>query len=107
MSSNLDISNACVMLFGYGVGDHLAYILDIPMESLVGVNPAKIVRPASWRLNSCLLGCNKAYINNLQSNITRHCLLKCLFDAHTGCYLSEERAKRKSYMCHAKKNLER
>jgi hypothetical protein len=29
ISSNLDISNACVMPFGYGIGDHRAFILDI------------------------------------------------------------------------------
>ncbi len=35
-SSDLDISNACVMPFGYRVGDHRAFILDIPLVSLVG-----------------------------------------------------------------------
>ncbi len=29
VSSNIDISNACGMSFGYGVGDHRAFILDI------------------------------------------------------------------------------
>jgi hypothetical protein len=47
VSSNIDISNSCVMPFGYGVGDHRAFILNIPFESLVGINPMKIVRPAS------------------------------------------------------------
>jgi hypothetical protein len=111
VSSNLDISNACVMPFGYGVGDHRAFILDIPIEFHLGVNPVKIVWPASWRLNSCLPGCNKAYIANLESNITWQFLLKQLFSVHTGYYLVEERAKRvirideegKSYMRHAKK----
>jgi hypothetical protein len=52
VSKDLDISNACVMPFRFGVGDHCAFILDIPLESLVGVNPVKIVRPVSHRLNS-------------------------------------------------------
>ncbi len=76
VSSNLDISNACVMPFEYGVGDHRVFILDISIEAFVGINPVKIVWPASWRLNSCLPGCNKAYIANLELNITRHHLLK-------------------------------
>ena len=38
-SDDIDISNACVMLFRYGVGDHQAFVLDIPIESLVGVSP--------------------------------------------------------------------
>jgi hypothetical protein len=46
VSNDLNISNACVMPFGYGIGDHRAFILDIPIESLVGENPVKIVRPA-------------------------------------------------------------
>ncbi len=54
VSSELEISNACIMPFGFGVGDHRAFILDIPLESLVGVNPVKIVRPVSRRLNSRL-----------------------------------------------------
>ena len=43
VSSNLDISNACVMPFGYGAGNHCAFILDILIKSLVGINPVKIV----------------------------------------------------------------
>ena len=55
-SADLDISNASVMPFGYGVGNHRAFILDIPLESLVGINPVRIVRPASRRLNSRIPG---------------------------------------------------
>ncbi len=43
VSSDLDISNACVMSFGYGVGDHCAFIVDIPLELQVGINRIKIV----------------------------------------------------------------
>jgi hypothetical protein len=46
VSSNLDISNACMMPFGYGIGNHCTFILDIQAESLVGVDPVKIVQPA-------------------------------------------------------------
>jgi hypothetical protein len=86
------MSNACVMPFGYGVGIHRAFILDIPIKSLVGINLVKIVHPASRRLNSKLPGCSKAYIYNLKGNITRHWLLERLHDAHTGRYLAEEKA---------------
>ena len=83
-SADLDISNACVMPFGYGVGNHCAFILDIPLESLVGINPVRIVRPASRRLNSRIPGCGKAYIQSLKSNIIQHCLIERLHEAHTG-----------------------
>jgi hypothetical protein len=75
-SDNLDISNACVMLFGYGVGNHRAFILDIPLQSLVGVNPVQIVRLASQRLTSRLPGCCKAYVRSLEENIIQHRLIE-------------------------------
>jgi hypothetical protein len=43
VSTDLDVSNACVMPFGYGVGDHRAFILNIPLESLIGIHPVRIV----------------------------------------------------------------
>jgi len=99
------------MPFRYGIGDHRAYVLDIPLEELVGENPIKIVRPAGRRLNSKLPGCNKAYVKSLEDNIVAHRLLERLHDAHTGKYSDSERAKKviiideegKAYMRHAEK----
>jgi hypothetical protein len=92
VSGNPNISNACVMPFGFGVGDHRAFVLDIPLESMIGIDPVKIVRPVGRRLNSKLPGCCKAYTDSLESNIARHRLLERLYDAHTGKYSNEERA---------------
>jgi hypothetical protein len=111
VSGDLDISNACVMPFGYGVGNHCAFILDVPLESIIGVNPVKIVRPVGRWLNSRLAGCCKAYIKSLKANITRHCLLERTYNAHTGTCSKEVWAKRiikinkegKAYMRRAKK----
>jgi hypothetical protein len=47
VSSDLDISNVCIIPFRFGVDNHRAFILDIPLELLVGVNPVKIIRPVS------------------------------------------------------------
>jgi hypothetical protein len=110
-SSNLEISNACIMPFGYEVGDHKAFILDITLESLIGENPTKIVRPVSRKLNSRLPQCGEVYIQSFESNIICHCLLECLHDAHTGDYAPGERASRvmkideegKAYMHQAEK----
>jgi hypothetical protein len=115
ISSNIDVSNDCVMPFGYGVGNHHAFFLDIPIESLVGVDPVKIVRPASRQLNSQLPGCSKPYCDSLENNIIRHRLQERLHDAHTGGYLTEETARRviiiddkgKAYMCRAGKTCQK
>ena len=93
VSGDLDISNACVMSFGYGVGDHCAFVLDIPLESVIGINPVKIVQSVGRRLNSRLPGCCKAYIDSLESNITHHRLLEQLHNAHTGTNSNEARAR--------------
>jgi hypothetical protein len=94
ISSDLDISNACMMPFGYGIGNHCTFILDILIKSLVGVDPVKILRPAGRQLNSRLPGCSQLYIDSLEGNITRHRLLKQLFKVHTGNHSDEERARR-------------
>jgi hypothetical protein len=82
-SGNIDISNACIMPFGYGVGDHRAFVLDIPLESLVGVSPVQVVQPASRRLNSRLPGCGRAYITSLENNIIQHHLIERLHEVLT------------------------
>ncbi len=43
ISSDLDISNACMMPFGYRVNDHQAFILNLLLKSLIGIDPVKIV----------------------------------------------------------------
>jgi hypothetical protein len=99
------------MPFGYGIGDHRAFIIDIPIELLVGEDPVKIVRPAGRRLNSKIPGCSNAYIKSFKDNIIKHRLLERLHDAHTGAYSESEQARKvivideegKAYMRHAKK----
>ncbi len=82
------------MPFGYGVGNHRAFILDVPLELLIGLDPVKIVRPVGRRLNSRIAGCCKTYIESLETNITRHRLLERLHNAHTGIYSDKIRAKK-------------
>jgi hypothetical protein len=91
ISSNLNISNACVMPFGYGVGNHQAFILDLLLESLIGIDPVQIGQLVGQRLNSRLPQCSKSYIDSLKANIVKHRLLKWLFDVHTGPYSNKER----------------
>ncbi len=78
VTSNIEVANACVMPFGYGIGDHQMFILDITMESFVGKNPTKAVRPVSCRLNSKMPQCGKAYVQSLEQNIVQHRLLERL-----------------------------
>ncbi len=82
VTSNIEVANACVMPFGYGIGDHQIFVLNITMESLVGKNPTKVVRPASRRLNSKMPQCRKVYVQSLEQNIVQHRLLEQLNKVH-------------------------
>jgi hypothetical protein len=55
------------MPLGLGVGNHQAFITDIPLESLVEEIPVKIVRPAAPKLNSQLPQCGDEYSRSLNS----------------------------------------
>jgi hypothetical protein len=99
------------MPFGYGVGDHRMFVLDITLKSLIGKRPTKIVCPASRRLNSKIPHCINAYNNSLEDNIVRHCLIEKLHEVYMNNLMQQEKMMRvgsidkasKEYMKHAKK----
>ncbi len=111
VTSDIDIANACVMPFGYGIGDHRMFILDVTMESLVGKTPIKVVHPASRRLNSKMPRCGIAYINILEQNIIQHQLLERLNEVHCSRIAHQERTAKmnamnqegRDYMIHTEK----
>jgi hypothetical protein len=81
--SNIDIANACIMQFGYGVGNHCMFVLDVTLESLIGKMPTKIVHSALQTLNSKIPHCSAAYTKALEDNKVRYCLFKKLYAVHT------------------------
>jgi hypothetical protein len=111
VTSDINIANTCVMPFGYGIGDHRMFVLDITMESLVGKTPTKVVRPASRWLNSRVPGCSGAYNKSLEHNIVQHRLLERLNETHRSDADASEKAARinkidsegRDYMRHAEK----
>jgi hypothetical protein len=61
VSSDIDTANVFVMPFGYGVGNHRMFVLDVTLESLIGKTPTIIICPALQRLNSKIPHCSIAY----------------------------------------------
>ena len=55
-TSDIVVTNACVMPAGYGVGDHHLFIINFLTSSLVGASPPLIVRAAARRLNTKIPG---------------------------------------------------
>ena len=52
VTSDVQVTGACVMPAGYGIGDHRLFVVDFLTSSLVGMSPPKIVRAAARRLNN-------------------------------------------------------
>jgi hypothetical protein len=111
VSSDIKLVNACVMPFGYGVGDHRMFMLDITLESLIGKRPTKIVRPTLQRLNSKIPHCAVAYNKSLEENIVQHRLIERLHEMHMSNLGQKKKTKRvcaidragKEFMKHAEK----
>jgi hypothetical protein len=111
VTSNIEVANACVMPFGYGIRDHQMFILNMTMESLIGKNPTKAVRPASCWLNSKMPQCGKAYVQSLKQNIVQHRLLERLNEVHHSNLSHKKKAEKlnainqegQDYMIHAEK----
>jgi hypothetical protein len=87
------------------------FVLDITMESLIGKNPTKVVRPASYQLNSKMPQCGEAYIQSLEQSIVQHWLLERLHEVHRSSLSHKKKAEklnainqeRRDYMIHAEK----
>jgi hypothetical protein len=92
VTRDIEITNACVMPFGYRIGDHQMFILDVTMESLVGKNPTKVICPASRRLNSKMPRCGEAYVQSLEHNIVQYRLLKWLNKIHRSSLSHKKKA---------------
>jgi len=60
-TSDVIISNACVMPAGYGIGDHRMFIVDIVTSSIIGVDPPKIQQAKARCLNTKLPGVGERY----------------------------------------------
>ena len=111
ITDDINISNACVMPVGYGIGDHRMFIIDIPLICLVGEDPIKVVPASARRLNCRLPYCEENYIEDLEGNIIQHRLIERLKEAHTKSSTFEEVAKKvikidtegEQYMKHAEK----
>jgi hypothetical protein len=84
--ADVEISNACIIPVGYGVGDHCMFIVDIVKSSLVGKTPFRVQRVVSRRLNTKTPGGGAAkYIATLKSSIDRHRLIERLGQVHKRC----------------------
>jgi hypothetical protein len=82
-TDDLTITHTCVMPAGYGVGNHRMFFVDFQEKSLVGITPFRIQwHTLRWLNTKNLNGASKKYLEILEENLSRHCLLECPGDVH-------------------------
>ena len=64
-TSDVVITNTCIMPAGYGVGDHRLFVIDFLTSSLIGTSPPRIVRAAARKHNTKIPGSAKKYPDKL------------------------------------------
>ena len=75
-TSDITISNACIMPVGYGIGDHRMFIIDFITSDITGTNPPKVARPTARRLINKLPGVTTKYNEALNKQIELHRLIE-------------------------------
>jgi hypothetical protein len=89
-TTNVTITNACIMPAGYGIGDHQLFIIDIHTSLLIGTGPSRVRRASSRWLNTRLPHVVTMYNKSPEENILRHRLIKKLGEAHSQSNSVEE-----------------
>ena len=74
-TSDLVVTNACIIPVGYGVGDHRLFAVDFTAAEFIGKHPPTIGRSAARKLNTNIEGCAEDYNADLGKTIRRHRLM--------------------------------
>ena len=67
---------------GYGVSDHLLFVLDFLTSSLIGKTPQQIIRSGARRLNTKIPSTKDNYTNVMENLIVSHRLTEQMVTAH-------------------------
>jgi hypothetical protein len=81
-TSDMVITGACVMPAGFRIGDHCMFVIDMIAESIMGLEPQRIVCPKNRQLNSKIPGAASAYRERLECLLLRHRIIEQLGRAH-------------------------
>ena len=83
VTSDVQVTGACVMPAGYGIGDHRLFVVDLLTPSLVGMSPPKIVRAAARRLNTKIPSAERKHVTGMESLLVEHNILEIIGKAYT------------------------
>ena len=75
------VTGACVIPAGYGVGDHLIFVLEFLTYYLIGQTPPQIIRSGARRLNTKIPSTKDNYTNVLENLVLSHRLMERMIAA--------------------------
>ncbi len=82
-SEDIVVTHACVMPIGFGVDDHRTFIVNFQESRLVRTAPFRVQCAISQRLNTKVSsGATRNYVERLEKNISKHCLIEKLINLH-------------------------
>ncbi len=89
-TTNITVTNACIMPTWYAIGDHPLFIIDIHTSSLIGTGPLRMQQASSRWLHTRLPHIATKYNKSLEESILRHHLIGNLGEAHSQSNSVEE-----------------
>jgi hypothetical protein len=114
-ASDILVSNACIMLAGYDIGDHWLFVIEFWAQDIIGSHPPYIVRATSCCLNTRIPRVAAEYVRILEEKVIEHRLIEQVGKAHISSKSLRKVAKRISkihrelqdYTPHAEKKCRR
>jgi hypothetical protein len=81
-TSDITISNACIMPAGYGIGDHRMFVIDFNADNIIGQAPPRVIRATLRHLNTRIPRVANEYVRILEEKVLRHRLIERMGAAH-------------------------
>jgi hypothetical protein len=82
-TSDIAVSNACIMPAGYSIGDHCMFVVDFNAKDIIGQAPPRVIRANSRRLNTRITRVANKYVRILEEKVLRQRLIERMGAAHT------------------------
>ncbi len=82
-TSDITVSNACIMPAGYSIGDHCMFVIDLKAKDIIGQASPRVIQATSWCLNTRIPRVFNKYIRILEEKVLRHQLIERMGAAHT------------------------
>ncbi len=93
-TSDIAVSNACIMPAGYGIGDHRMFVVDFIAKDIIGQAPPRLIQATSQCLNTRIPRVANEYVRILEEKVLRHRLIERMGAAHTSSKSHRKMTKR-------------